>query len=43
LRRGDNTQLARVTFVDDLKEAPVAKAAAAKPAATKKPVAKETK
>lgn len=31
LRRGDNAQLARVSFVDDLKEAPVAKAA--KPAA----------
>ncbi len=28
LRRGDNAQLARVSFVDDLKEAPVAKAAA---------------
>ncbi len=27
LRRGDNAQLARVSFVDDLKEAPVAKAA----------------
>lgn len=26
LRRGDNAQLARVSFVDDLKEAPVAKA-----------------
>lgn len=47
VRRGDNTQLARVSFVDDLNEAPVAKAAApakttveaeAKPAA--KPVAK---
>ena len=25
IRRGDNTQLARVSFVDDLKEAPVAK------------------
>lgn len=45
LRRGDNAQLARVSFVDDLKEAPVAKAAATaekketpakKPAATKK-------
>lgn len=34
LRRGDNAQLARVSFVDDLKEAPVAKAAA-------KPVAKK--
>lgn len=32
LRRGDNAQLARVSFVDDLNEAPVAKAA--KPAAT---------
>lgn len=29
-RRGDNAQLARVSFVDDLKEAPVAKAAAPK-------------
>lgn len=27
VRRGDNTQLARVSFVDDLKSAPVAKAA----------------
>jgi large subunit ribosomal protein L17 len=27
VRRGDNTQMARVSFVDDLKEAPVAKAA----------------
>ena len=52
-RRGDNTQMARVSFVDDLKEAPVAKAAkvekpatAPKPAAKKaatKPAAKETK
>jgi large subunit ribosomal protein L17 len=49
LRRGDNAQLARVSFVDDLKEAPVAKPtkapkAAAKPAAKKpavKPVAKK--
>lgn len=30
LRRGDNAQLARVSFVDDLKEAPVAKAATPK-------------
>ena len=37
-RRGDNAQMARVSFVDDLKEAPVAKAAAPKPA-TKKPTA----
>ncbi len=45
LRRGDNAQLARVSFVDDLKEAPVAKSAA-KPKAAKpaeKEVAKETK
>lgn len=43
VRRGDNTQLARVSFVDDLKEAPVAKPAEkkaeAKPA--KKPAAKK--
>lgn len=32
-RRGDNAQLARVSFVDDLKDAPVAKAAAADVAA----------
>jgi large subunit ribosomal protein L17 len=46
-RRGDNAQLARVSFVDDLKEAPVAKAAAApapkKPAARKAPAKKEAK
>lgn len=49
-RRGDNAQLARISFVDDLKEAPVAKkavetkaeAASAKPATAKKPVAKKT-
>ena len=41
MRRGDNAQLARVSFVDDLTAAPVAKAAtpvkkpAAKPAAKK--------
>jgi large subunit ribosomal protein L17 len=50
-RRGDNSQMARVSFVDDLKAAPVAKAAEvkaapkpkspAKPATTaKKPAAK---
>jgi len=43
-RRGDNAQLATVSFVDDLKQAPVAKAAAAavKPAkaVTKTPAAK---
>ena len=32
LRRGDNAQLARVSFVDDLAEAPVAKAAEPKEA-----------
>ena len=44
VRRGDNAQLARVSFVDDLKEAPVAKAVAAtkKPATpAKKPAAKK--
>ncbi len=51
VRRGDNAQLARVSFVDDLKEAPVAKKAvpavakaadkpAAKPAAKKAPAKK---
>jgi large subunit ribosomal protein L17 len=44
-RRGDNAQLARVSFVDDLAEAPVAKAAKAaapaeKPKAAAKPAAK---
>ncbi len=55
LRRGDNAQLARISFVDDLKEAPVAKPAEAKkvekkavapakkPAAKKTPAKKETK
>jgi len=38
-RRGDNAQLAKVSFVDDLKEAPVAKAA--KPAAKKAEATKE--
>ena len=47
LRRGDNAELARLSFVDDLSAAPVAKAAprttASKPAAEKKAVpAKET-
>ncbi len=43
MRRGDNAQLARVSFVDDLKAAPVAKAAAkvAKPAAAKLAAAKK--
>lgn len=42
-RRGDNTQMARVSFVDELKEAPVAKPAAKaapKPAPARKPAAK---
>ncbi|HZL07668.1 MAG TPA: 50S ribosomal protein L17 [Candidatus Dormibacteraeota bacterium] len=40
-RRGDNAQLARVSFVDDLKVAPVAKAVAApKPAAAPAKTAK---
>jgi len=51
LRRGDNTQMARISFVDDLKEAPVAKPAVekpakkadAKPAVKKTPAKKETK
>lgn len=52
LRRGDQAQLARVSFVDDLKSAPIAKAAsqeksapkpATKPAVTKKPAAKVAK
>lgn len=54
VRRGDNTQLARVSFVDDLNEAPVAKAAATegekppvkvvtKPTVKKTPVTKEAK
>lgn len=41
-RRGDNAQLARISFVDDLAEAPVAKPATVKKTATKKPVAKST-
>jgi len=43
LRRGDNAQMARVSFVDDLTTAPVAVSAAEeKPkAAAKKPVAKK--
>ncbi len=55
MRRGDNAQLARVSFVDDLKAevkpavvktekvATVKKPVAKKPATTKKPTAKETK
>jgi len=41
LRRGDNAEMAQVSFVDDLKEAPVAKSAAAeKPKAAAKPATK---
>lgn len=40
LRRGDNAQMARVSFVDDLKTAPVAKPAASKQQTT---VSKTTK
>jgi large subunit ribosomal protein L17 len=36
-RRGDNAQLARISFVDDLTEAPVAKAAAAPAKVAAKP------
>jgi large subunit ribosomal protein L17 len=46
LRTGDNAQLARVSFVDDLKEAPVAKpvtASAAQKPATTKPTPKAKK
>jgi large subunit ribosomal protein L17 len=42
-RRGDNTLMARVSFVDDLTEAPVAKAATPKVAAKKPAAKKETK
>lgn len=37
MRRGDNAQLARVSFVDDLQTAPVAKAVTEAPAAPKPP------
>jgi len=43
-RRGDNAEIAKVTFVDDLKEAPVAKPvkkAEAKPVVAKKAVTKK--
>ena len=48
-RRGDNTQMARISFVDDIKSAPVAKAASAvakpvaKPLAARKPAAAKEK
>jgi len=41
MRRGDNAQMARVSFVDDLKEAP--KVAKAAPVAKKKPAVKAKK
>ncbi len=41
VRRGDNTQLARVSFVDDLTEAPVAKAISKTDAKTETVVAEE--
>ena len=44
-RRGDNAQLARISFVDDLQSAPVAKKAVSTPktkaTASKKPAAKK--
>lgn len=43
MRRGDNTQLARVSFVDDLAEAPVAKAAEVKKEAPAKKAAPKPK
>jgi large subunit ribosomal protein L17 len=45
-RRGDNSEMARVSFVDDLKQAPVAKSAApvvASKTAAKKSATEETK
>ncbi len=41
-RRGDNAQLARVSFVDNLKEAPVAKGVSAPAAPAVKPVVKKS-
>ncbi len=47
-RRGDNTQMARISFVDDLKQPPVAKSSvvsdqtSVKKEAAKKPAAKQT-
>src|ERR1700709_740870 len=43
LRRGDNTPRARVSFVDDLKAAPVAQAAVAAKPAAKVPAAPKSK
>lgn len=41
-RRGDNAEMARISFVDDLKEAPVAKSAAAEKPKTEKVEAKKS-
>ena len=41
VRRGDNTQLARVSFVDELQEAPVAKPATASRSRAAKPAEEE--
>ncbi len=41
VRRGDNVQLARVSFVDDLNEAPVAQAVNSTVATSVEPVAKK--
>ena len=41
VRRGDNVQLARVSFVDDLKVAPVAAPVAATPKTVAKPTVKK--
>lgn len=43
VRRGDNAQLAQVSFVDDLTEAPVAKAAAKAPESKAKATSKAIK
>ncbi len=43
LRRGDNAQLARINFVDDLSEAPVAKAATSTNTLADKPESKSVK
>jgi large subunit ribosomal protein L17 len=42
-RRGDNSEMARVSFVDDLKSAPVSKPAAKSKTISAKPASKEAK
>ncbi|CAN5370658.1 50S ribosomal protein L17 [soil metagenome] len=42
-RRGDNSDMARISFVDDLKSAPVSKASATAQAVSKKPATKVVK